>query len=47
VVDTRGALQLAPPRSEHYGQCNVVQDEWFVCGTCGHDLPEQWNFVPP
>lgn len=34
-------------RCEHCGQRNIVKDDWFVCGTCGHDLPEQWNFAPP
>jgi hypothetical protein len=34
-------------RCEHCGQRNIVKDDWFVCGTCGHDLPQQWNFAPP
>lgn len=25
-------------------QRNVVKDEWFVCGSCGADLPAKWNF---
>ena len=24
---------------------NLVKDGWFVCGGCGEDLPEEWNFV--
>ena len=23
---------------------NVVKDGWFVCGLCGAELPEEWNF---
>jgi hypothetical protein len=25
-------------------QRNVVKDGWFVCGSCGADLPAEWNF---
>jgi excisionase family DNA binding protein len=32
-------------RCEQCGQRNVVKDSWFVCGACGTDLPEQWNFA--
>jgi hypothetical protein len=26
------------------GERNIVKDNWFVCGLCGSELPEQWNF---
>lgn len=26
------------------GQRNIVKDGWFVCATCGADLPREWNF---
>jgi hypothetical protein len=26
------------------GERNVVRDGWFVCGTCGAELPAAWNF---
>jgi len=28
------------------GERNVVKDGWFVCGSCGADLPADWNFDP-
>jgi hypothetical protein len=31
-------------RCERCGERNVVKDGWFVCGVCGADLPERWNF---
>ena len=31
-------------RCEQCGERNVVRDGWFVCGVCGADLPERWNF---
>jgi hypothetical protein len=32
-------------RCERCGERNVVKDGWFVCGTCGADLPRVWNFA--
>lgn len=32
-------------RCEKCGERNVVKDGWFVCGVCGADLPERWNFA--
>jgi hypothetical protein len=29
---------------EKCGERNVVKDGWFVCGSCGADLPAEWNF---
>jgi hypothetical protein len=29
---------------EKCGERNVVKDDWFVCGVCGAELPEGWNF---
>jgi hypothetical protein len=26
------------------GERNVVKDGWFICGSCGADLPADWNF---
>jgi hypothetical protein len=26
------------------GERNVVKDGWYVCGSCGADLPAEWNF---
>jgi hypothetical protein len=26
------------------GQRNIVKEDWFVCGVCGADLPQKWNF---
>lgn len=31
-------------RCERCGERNIVKDGWFVCGVCGADLPERWNF---
>jgi hypothetical protein len=31
-------------RCEECGERNVVKDGWFVCGVCGTELPERWNF---
>jgi hypothetical protein len=31
-------------RCEGCGERNVGKDGWFVCGVCGADLPEGWNF---
>ena len=31
-------------RCEKCGERNVVRDAWFVCGLCGSELPERWNF---
>jgi hypothetical protein len=31
-------------RYEGCGERNVVKDDWFVCGVCGAELPERWNF---
>jgi hypothetical protein len=31
-------------RCEACGERNVVKDGWFVCGVCGAELPERWNF---
>jgi hypothetical protein len=28
------------------GERNVVKDGWYVCGSCGADLPADWNFGP-
>lgn len=27
------------------GERCTVKDEWFVCATCGSDLPQAWNFT--
>lgn len=29
------------------GERNVVKDGWFVCGVCGAELPQEWNFYWP
>jgi hypothetical protein len=29
------------------GQKNLVKERDFRCGSCGFDLPRQWNFDPP
>lgn len=26
------------------GERNIVKDGWFVCGSCGTELPADWNF---
>lgn len=26
------------------GQKNIVKDDWFECGVCGAELPQDWNF---
>jgi hypothetical protein len=31
-------------RCEGCGERSVVKDGWFVCGACGAELPELWNF---
>jgi hypothetical protein len=31
-------------RCEGCGERSVVKDGWFVCGVCGADLPDEWNF---
>lgn len=31
-------------RCEGCGERNVVKDGWFVCGVCGAELPQEWNF---
>jgi hypothetical protein len=37
-------LQILFRRCNTCGERNVVKDNWFVCGICGSELPEEWNF---
>jgi len=29
------------------GERNIVKDDSFTCGSCGADLPADWNFECP
>jgi hypothetical protein len=31
-------------RCERCGERSVVKDDWYVCGVCGAELPQEWNF---
>lgn len=31
----------------HCGERNLIKDGWFECGSCGHELPREWNFAAP
>lgn len=40
----RFTREIVSRRCEACGERSVVKDEWFVCGVCGVELPERWNF---
>jgi len=31
-------------RCKACGERNLVKDDWFTCGSCGANLPREWNF---
>jgi hypothetical protein len=31
-------------RCEACGTTNIVKYDWFYCGVCDSNLPEEWNF---
>jgi hypothetical protein len=41
----RFTLALTFRRCPACGERNVVKEGWFVCGVCGADLPQAWNFA--
>jgi len=41
----RFTTEITFRRCEACGERNVVKDGWFVCGICGFELPNEWNFV--
>jgi hypothetical protein len=55
VARALDAIGLAPPggftlvcefrRCPSCGERNLVKDGWLVCGTCGGELPVEWNFA--
>jgi hypothetical protein len=40
----RFTMEVVFRRCPGCGERNIVKDGWFVCGACGAELPEKWNF---
>jgi hypothetical protein len=41
----RFTVEIVFRRCPKCGERNVVKDGWFACGSCGAELPREWNFA--